>query len=980
MLGRLHALFLASLVILQLAAPSSVAAGTLPDDATLRAWLKEMKDSPRGPFERLRWFCKDGTVQPPRPYACSERGGGVQHGEWNAHALALRQGGYAIANVLAGIDPADFVGPSADLETLKQILLERFLISVDDGWIFRGARSYRGALQIEDEEAGARALVLAMLADPLWKRPERFRLLRDTVRSLPLQADPSSAADVRQRALMIAEKDADFADLRAKIHSFPDAGDAERVRTYARSRGKADLSDSYEQLAESIQRLYAPGRGAAALDGLASKVKDSELAASLQSGAERLRSAAGPTERIAVASGEMARLRDALPSIGSAETGLAALEASLALEREVYAASTSIGDLAPSLSRRARLELLARLTDALYGAGLLTRRHVDGVRNRIRRLEENPNLTVSDYRDGLRYLARAPEWASRWLEFLYSETIRKFAAIEPLAALYDQDQLRGSPLLAYSSLIDGLVLDANRLAGIEHEFFGETAGAGLRALNPGLARGPLSSMAAMEETDFNREGIYLLPETQSDLPPVAGILTEGEGSSLSHVQLLARNLGIPNVVVGDALLPRLKPHFGKRVVLAVSPNGVVQLAEDGPRWDKIFGREKVEESVVIRPDLKKLDLSRRTLIPLDELRAVDSGRTSGPKGAKLGELEHAFGAAVPNGFVIPFGVFRHLLDRPLEAGGPSVFEWMKDNYRQIEAVQDDPPRRQRMASLFLKRLRDWIQATPLDAEFRNEMRRMLDQTFGKDGTYGVFVRSDTNVEDLPGFTGAGLNLTIPNVVGFENILAAVREVWASPFTERAYGWRQAHMEQPEYVFPAVLIQLGFPAEKSGVMVTCDVDSGDLGWLSVAVNEGVGGAVEGQAAESLRIRIDTGTVEYLAQATAPHRAVLSPRGGVERLPASGTDSVLQPDEISRLISFAKEVPMRFPELRTKDGQPVPADVEFAFRGGDLALLQIRPFVESRNARRNEYLRQLDEGLLGRGKERVRLDAVPRGQAQ
>ena len=50
---------------------------------------------------------------------------------------------------------------------------------------------------------------------------------------------------------------------------------------------------------------------------------------------------------------------------------------------------------------------------------------------------------------------------------------------------------------------------------------------------------------------------------------------------------------------------------------------------------------------------------------------------------------------------------------------------------------------------------------------------------------GVFVRSDTNVEDLPGFTGAGLNKTIPNVVGYDAILQAIREVWASPFSDRA---------------------------------------------------------------------------------------------------------------------------------------------------------------------------------------------------
>ena len=36
-----------------------------------------------------------------------------------------------------------------------------------------------------------------------------------------------------------------------------------------------------------------------------------------------------------------------------------------------------------------------------------------------------------------------------------------------------------------------------------------------------------------------------------------------------------------------------------------------------------------------------------------------------------------------------------------------------------------------------------------------------------------------------GFTGAGLNLTLPNVVGYENLLAGIADVWASPFTARA---------------------------------------------------------------------------------------------------------------------------------------------------------------------------------------------------
>ena len=65
---------------------------------TGRAWIVEMKQAPRGPFRRLRWFCKDGTVHPPKPYPCAERGGGHQHGEWHDKTKQLRAAGYKIAN------------------------------------------------------------------------------------------------------------------------------------------------------------------------------------------------------------------------------------------------------------------------------------------------------------------------------------------------------------------------------------------------------------------------------------------------------------------------------------------------------------------------------------------------------------------------------------------------------------------------------------------------------------------------------------------------------------------------------------------------------------------------------------------------------------------------------------------------------------------------------------------------------------------
>jgi phosphoenolpyruvate synthase/pyruvate phosphate dikinase len=300
---------------------------------------------------------------------------------------------------------------------------------------------------------------------------------------------------------------------------------------------------------------------------------------------------------------------------------------------------------------------------------------------------------------------------------------------------------------------------------------------------------------------------------------------------------------------------------------------------------------------------------------------------------------------------------------------------MVESYDAIAAAASDSARQKRLVSDFLTRLRSWILSADPGPDFRGQLGTMLAQTFGSEGELGVFVRSDTNVEDLEGFTGAGLNLTVPNVVGYDDILQAIREVWASPFTERAYGWRQSHMGDPEYVFPAVVIQAALPSEKSGVMVTVDVETGESGWLTVAVSEGPGGGVEGQSAESLRISARTGAAQFLAQATEPTKPVLLPTGGVARVPASGAARLLSDDEIQQLVTFANSAHENFESLQGEKGEPLPADIEFGFVGGRLSLLQIRPFVESGRAQHSAFLNSLDAGLRERGETPVPLDGIP-----
>jgi hypothetical protein len=161
------------------------------------------------------------------------------------------------------------------------------------------------------------------------------------------------------------------------------------------------------------------------------------------------------------------------------------------------------------------------------------------------------------------------------------------------------------------------------------------------------------------------------------------------------------------------------------------------------------------------------------------------------------------------------------------------------------------------------------------------------------------------------------------------------------------------------------------------MVTADVDSGRPGWLTVAVNEGVGGAVSGQTAEELRINAETGTVRLMAHATEPNKRILLGEGGIKKIPASGAEAILSQTDIASLVKFAASVPERFPRLQNAQGEPVPADIEFGFYQDKLVLFQIRPFLESTRARQNLFLNSLDQKLEEKRPIIMDLDKIPEG---
>ena len=189
------------------------------DAATGRAWIAAMKNSAVGPFSRIRYFCADGQILEPKAYICEPFGGGYQHGEWNAQTKKLRAAGYPVANLLVTVAPEQVTGPGSDPDLLAIMVIERFLISYDDGWIYRKAQYYRGAIQDHNEKEAARSLLAAITANTT-QLP--YVELREAARAFPHGADTPSLSKIRSMAVVLDEKDPQFHPLRSRIHNAPE--------------------------------------------------------------------------------------------------------------------------------------------------------------------------------------------------------------------------------------------------------------------------------------------------------------------------------------------------------------------------------------------------------------------------------------------------------------------------------------------------------------------------------------------------------------------------------------------------------------------------------------------------------------------------------------------------------------------------------------------------------------------------------------
>lgn len=174
------------------------------------------------------------------------------------------------------------------------------------------------------------------------------------------------------------------------------------------------------------------------------------------------------------------------------------------------------------------------------------------------------------------------------------------------------------------------------------------------------------------------------------------------------------------------------------------------------------------------------------VIPFTELRMKDVPSVGG-KNASLGEMISQLqekGVRVPGGFATTAQAYRDFLSH--SANGDETLA--KRIEKRLAGVDVSDVRALAMAGADI---RQWIMDTPfqprLEAELLEHYRKMVKASVGE---LSVAVRSSATAEDLQDASFAGQQETFLNVVGEENLLHAVKEVFASLYNDRAISYRQ----------------------------------------------------------------------------------------------------------------------------------------------------------------------------------------------
>jgi len=366
---------------------------------------------------------------------------------------------------------------------------------------------------------------------------------------------------------------------------------------------------------------------------------------------------------------------------------------------------------------------------------------------------------------------------------------------------------------------------------------------------------------------------------------------------------------------------------------------------------------------------------------LDQLRMTDLGKVGG-KNASLGEMIGnlaQLGVSVPGGFATTAQAFQQYLEKS------GLSKRIADRLATLDVDDVD--------ALVAggKEIRGWIVDTALPAELEQAIRNAyikLCKDAGADDI-AVAVRSSATAEDLPDASFAGQQETFLNVVGIDDVLHKVKEVFASLYNDRAIAYRVHQGFKHEDVFLSAGVQLMVRSDvgASGVLFTLDTESGFREVVFVTGSYGLGemvvqGAVNPDEFYVFKPTLKAGKPAVLRRSLGAkqQRMVYSNKPGervrIEETPAADRNRFCISDEdVQELAKQALVIEQHYKR---------PMDIEWAKDGntGKLYIVQARPETVKSRAHAmqlerfhlNEKGKVLAEGRaigqkIGSGKARV-----------
>lgn len=217
------------------------------------------------------------------------------------------------------------------------------------------------------------------------------------------------------------------------------------------------------------------------------------------------------------------------------------------------------------------------------------------------------------------------------------------------------------------------------------------------------------------------------------------------------------------------------------------------------------------------------------------LRSTDVDSVGG-KNSSLGEMISQLagaGVRVPDGFATTASAYREFLAQS------GLKERIADRLAALDA--DDV----RALAVAGKEIRGWIVETPLTSDFEADVRASFERLVQGDAAVASFaVRSSATAEDLPDASFAGQQETFLNVVGIDDVLIAIKEVFASLYNDRAISYRvhKGYAETEVALSAGVQRMVRSDLGAAGVMFTIDTESGFEDVVFITSSYGLGETV------------------------------------------------------------------------------------------------------------------------------------------